>query len=113
MIVDQGYRGKRNIGETLIINADKLRQKLTQYSRQKTKQQLRRRAAIEPIIGHLKQDFRLSRNFLKGVKGDHINVLLAAAAHNIRKWMRKASQTLRYKLKKILFLEYATWDNAA
>jgi hypothetical protein len=38
----------------------------------------KRRAAIEPIIGHLKSDFRLSRNLLKGQVGDEINVLMAA-----------------------------------
>jgi hypothetical protein len=37
----------------------------------------KRRAAIEPIIGHLKSDFRLSRNLLKGQIGDEINVLMA------------------------------------
>jgi IS5 family transposase len=36
----------------------------------------KRRAAIEPIIGHLKSDFRLSRNLLKGQVGDEINVLI-------------------------------------
>jgi hypothetical protein len=47
-----------------------------------------RRAAIEPIIGHLKSDFRLSRNFLKGIIGDHINAMMAAAAGNFSLWMR-------------------------
>jgi IS5 family transposase len=44
-----------------------------------------RRAAIEPIIGHLKSDFRLSRNLLKGQVGDEINVLMAACAWNLKK----------------------------
>jgi hypothetical protein len=43
----------------------------------------KRRAAIEPIIGHLKSDFRLSRNLLKGQVGDEINVLMAACAWNL------------------------------
>jgi hypothetical protein len=43
--------------------------------------------AIEPIIGHLKSDFRLSRNLLKGQVGDEINVLMAACAWNLRKWL--------------------------
>jgi IS5 family transposase len=47
----------------------------------------KRRAAIEPIIGHLKSDFRLSRNLLKGQVGDEINVLMAASAWNLRKWL--------------------------
>ena len=42
------------------------------------------------MIGHLKTDNRLAKNFLKGVTGDQINVMLAAAAFNLRKWMRKA-----------------------
>jgi Transposase domain (DUF772) len=48
----------------------------------------RRRAAIEPIIGHLKSDFRLARNYLKGTAGDLANALLAAAAWNLRLWLR-------------------------
>ena len=54
----------------------------------KKRKRCRRRAAIEPIIGHLKTDFRLSRNFLKGVTGDIINLLMAACAWNLNKWMR-------------------------
>ena len=57
------------------------------YQRDKKRKQCRRRAAIEPIIGHLKSDFRLSRNFLKGIKGDEINLLMAAAAWNLKKWL--------------------------
>ena len=47
-----------------------------------------KRAGIEPTIGHLKADHRLSHNFYKGVKGDAINVLLAAAAYNFKRAMR-------------------------
>jgi IS5 family transposase len=42
---------------------------------------------IEPVIGHAKSDHRLSRNFYKGLFGDGINVLLAAAAFNFKKKM--------------------------
>ena len=90
-IVDQGYRGKKEVGETQIISAQALRKKLTKYEKHKTRKRLRRRAAIEPVIGHLKSEFKLARNYLKGVIGDHINVLLAAAAYNLRKWLRMAS----------------------
>lgn len=48
----------------------------------------KRRAGIEPVIGHLKSDYRLGRNFLKGMVGEKINVLIAAAAWNFRKWTR-------------------------
>ena len=46
--------------------------KLTHYQQQKRRKSHKRRAAIEPIIGHLKQDHRLSRNFYKGDFGDAI-----------------------------------------
>ena len=47
-----------------------------------------KRAGIEPTIGHLKSDYRLGRNFYKGVVGDSINILLAAAAYNFKRAMK-------------------------
>ena len=44
----------------------------------------RRRSAIEPVIGHMKSDGHLGRNFLHGTEGDAANVILAAAGHNMR-----------------------------
>lgn len=52
------------------------------------REKFRRRAAIEPVIGHLKSDHRMARNYLKGFIGDEINLLLAASAFNLKKWMR-------------------------
>ena len=49
---------------------------------------LKRRNAIEPVIGHLKSDGRLSRNFLKGTEGDAINAILCGAGHNNREMLR-------------------------
>ena len=43
-----------------------------------------KRAGIEPTIDHLKSDYRLGRNFYKGVVGDAVNVLLSAAAYNFK-----------------------------
>ena len=53
------------------------------------KRELRRRSAIEPMIGHAKNDGRLGRNYLLGHDGDRINALLAAAGHNLRLILRK------------------------
>jgi len=53
------------------------------------RKRFRRRAAIEPVIGHLKHQYRLLRCFLKGHAGDQVNLMLAAAAWNFRKWMRQ------------------------
>ena len=52
------------------------------------RKRFRKRAGIEPVIGHLKSDHRLDRNYLKGFAGDQMNVLLAAPAFNFKKWMR-------------------------
>ena len=58
----------------------------------------RRRAAIEPLIGHLKSDFRLSRNYLKGKVGDAINLMMAGCAWNLRKWIIFAIEQLIFAL---------------
>ena len=57
------------------------------YEKLRKREKFKRRATIEPIIGHLKSDFRLARNYLKGFIGDQINLLLAATAWNLKKWM--------------------------
>jgi len=89
-VCDRGYRGKKKFGETDIILPAPPVKKDNRYQRDKKRKRCRRRAAIEPIIGHLKTDFRLSRNFLKGTLGDSINLLMAACAWNMAKWMRQA-----------------------
>ncbi len=56
------------------------------------KKELRRRSAIEPVIGHCKTDGHLARNFLKGHLGDQINAVMSAVGYNLRlllKWLRK------------------------
>ena len=49
------------------------------------KREMRRRAAIEPVIGHAKAEHRMGRNYLAGAPGDAINVVLAAAGYNFRR----------------------------
>jgi transposase, IS5 family len=93
-IVDRGYRGKTKIGETEIINPKKPKKNATPYEKTKARKRFRRRAGIEPIIGHLKQDFRLSRNYLKGTNGDMANVILSAIAYNLKKWMNIEAKKL-------------------
>ncbi len=61
--------------------------------------------AIEPIIGHMKNDGLLGRNYLKGRDGDAMNVLLAAAGHNLRvllNWLRIFSSKFRWALRQSL-----------
>lgn len=80
---DKGYRGSKHWPEKKMVLLSGRRLKPT------LQKLLKRRSAIEPIIGHLKQDHRLSRNLLKGKLGDHINAILSASAFNFKKIIRK------------------------
>ena len=93
-IVDRGYRGVSKVGETEIKRPKPPKKDATPYEKTKERKRFRRRAAIEAIIGHLKEDFRLSRNYLKGTFGDTANVLLAATAYNLKKWLNKETKKL-------------------
>ncbi len=85
--VDRGYRGVKEVLGTKIIIPDTPGKQRTAYEKQQLRKGFKRRAAIEPKIGHLKQDHRLSCNFYKGIKGDNRNVMLAAAAMNFKRMM--------------------------
>ena len=86
-VCDRGYRGKREVNGTQIVLPGRALKRDTRYQRDKKRKQCRRRAAIEPIIGHLKSDYRMARNYLKGAIGDCINLLMAAAAWNLKQWL--------------------------
>jgi IS5 family transposase len=88
-IGDKGFRGQSHCGETEVVTPGRGKKSASVYEKRKARKRFRRRAAIEPRIGHLKSDFRLDRNFLKGQVGDAINLLLAAAASNLSLWMRQ------------------------
>ncbi len=85
---DRGYRGKREINGTQILIPDVPKSKDTYYQRKKKHKLFCKRAGIEPTIGHLKTDYRLGRNFYKGLLGDAINLMLAAAAYNFKRAMK-------------------------
>ena len=85
---DRGYRGKAEAEGVKIMIPKPPLKRYSSYQKRKKGAYFRRRAAIEPIIGHLKSDYRLARNFLKGSLGDEINIMLAACAYNLKKWMR-------------------------
>jgi IS5 family transposase len=92
---DRGYRGPKEIGGTTIQIPGAFKNGVTGYQQRRLRHAFRRRAAIEPVIGHTKSDHRLGRNFLKGVVGDAINGMLSAAAFNFKRmmntWKRRAS----------------------
>lgn len=84
VMVDQGYRGHGYEGSAIVHVVRTIPKRATRAVRRL----LKRRAAIEPTIGHLKSGNRMDRNFLAGQEGDRINALLAAAGYNLRKLLR-------------------------
>jgi transposase, IS5 family len=90
-IVDRGYRGRKEVDGTEVLLPGKPKPGQSKSLNAKMRARFRRRAAIEPLIGHLKHQYRLARCFLKGFVGDQVNLLLAAAAWNLKKWLRAAA----------------------
>ena len=82
--VDRGYRGHGETQTTVFIAGQKRGIKT-----ERLKCSLKRREAIEPVIGHLKSDGLLGRNYLKGTEGDQMNVMLSCAGHNLRLILRR------------------------
>ena len=85
-IVDRGYRGQNQIGTTNGVMPKNLKRD-SRYQKQKKEERCHSRVGVEGLISHLKLDHRMLRNYLKGIEGDKINTLLAAAAYNIKKWI--------------------------
>ena len=85
--VDKGYRGHNH--------AEKFRVWITGQVRRVTRpirREMKRRAAVEPVIGHVKAEHRMGRNYLKGRDGDRINAVLAAAGYNfglLLRWLAR------------------------
>ena len=87
--VDKGFRGRKhhpNGLQVLVAGTRKFKGVL--------KRLVKRRSAIEPVIGHVKHDHALGRNFLQGKQGDRINALLAACGFNLRKLYRYYLETV-------------------
>ena len=83
-LVDRGYKGAKKVLGVEIKRPESGKGR-TPYEKSRDRKRFRRRAAIEPIIGHLKSDYRMLRNYLKGTEGDKINTIMAATAFNLMK----------------------------
>ena len=108
---DRGYRGRKEINGTEILIPDVPKKSDSRYQRLKKHKLFCRRAGIEPTIGHLKSDYRLGRNFYKGVKGDVMNILLAAAAYNFKRAMKALWGFIR-KISEILSFDNISLEGA-
>lgn len=108
-ICDLGYRGPRQEGTTTIITPDALKN-TSGRTRSRLRAALRRRQVVEGTIGRLKFLHRMGRNFLKGTLGDQMNILLAAAGHNFRRWLRSLCHSLHSAVTMIVFIARAVLD---
>ena len=98
LIADKGYRG-HNAPPDYKFRIFTSGQKRRMTS--KIKREMRRRSAIEPVIGHLKSEHRMERNYLAHRAGDAANAVLAAAGYNfslLLKWLKLLLYAIRAAL---------------
>jgi transposase, IS5 family len=82
IVADRGYRGHNAPpGHAFKVYISGQRRRVTET----IKRELRRRSAVEPVIGHAKTEHRMARNYLAGTHGDAANAVLAAAGYNFRR----------------------------
>jgi IS5 family transposase len=97
-VVDLGYRGVDDqVPGIEVIHRGKAKRLTAQQ-----KGWLRRRQAVEPVIGHVKADHRMDRCWLKGAEGDALHAVLCAAGFNIR-WLMRAILAQAVKAAKAFF----------
>jgi len=88
--VDRGYRGHNHPHKFRIWITGQVRRTTAAIKRE-----MKRRAAVEPVIGHVKAEHRMDRNYLKGRQGDRANAILAAAGYNFSLLLRWLAELLR------------------
>ena len=104
--VDKGYRGHNHAQKFRVWISGQVRRVTAPIRRE-----MRRRAAVEPVIGHIKAEHRMGRNYLKGRDGDRTNAALAAAGYNfslLLRWLKR----LLHSLIRALLVDPASRQNA-
>jgi len=88
--VDKGYRGHKHPHKFRVWISGQVRRVTAAIRRE-----MKRRAAVEPVIGHVKAEHRMDRNYFKGREGDRINAILAAVGYNFGRLLRWLASLLR------------------
>jgi IS5 family transposase len=96
IFADKGYRGHDYDKPTRVYRSGQKRGLTPSIKRQ-----LKRRSAIEPVIGHMKEDGRLGRNFLRNRHGDRLNAILAGVGQNVRLLLRWFELLLAFVLARL------------
>lgn len=100
--VDRGYRGNTQIEGIKIQLPKPFTKKQTEYEKKRLKKAHSQRAAIEPIIGHVKHEHRMGKNYYKGISGDNINIMLASAAFNFKRMINKWKNSILHFFETLL-----------
>ncbi len=94
LLADAGYRGHNApLSHRFKVYTSGQKRRMTPS----IKREMKRRAAVEPVIGHIKNEHRMGRNYLAGSRGDAINAILAAAGYNfslLLNWLRMSVRLL-------------------
>ena len=93
---DRGGRGAKAIKGVEILTSGKPNATDSAQDRAKKRYPFRRRAGIEPHLGHLKYDYRMLKNYLYGKASSTINAMMAATTWNLKKMMRKLKSFLDF-----------------
>lgn len=108
LVYDRGGKGKTQIKGVKISTPSPPKKTDTAYQKRVKRKKFRARAAIEPIIGHLKTDFRMAQNYFWGETGPQINAFMAATAWNLKKMMEILKENfLNYFFIRFIPLEFA------
>jgi len=108
VVYDRGGRVKGGkVGDTAISVPSPPLKNDSAHQKRKKRKKFRRRAAIEPVIGHLKKDFRMQENYMMGKKSPKINAMLAATGWNLKKLMEKLQEEFLFPVLKLL--QYYFW----
>jgi IS5 family transposase len=103
---DRGGKGRSEIIGVKILIPSTPRKTDTAWQKLAKRLKHRRRAAIEPIQGHLKSDFRMAQNYLGGVAGVQINAFMSACAWNLKKMMEALKKKFLRFILETLFPKY-------
>jgi len=106
---DRGGKGQSEIKGVKIIIPSPPKKTDTQYQKRVKRKKCRARAAIEPIIGHLKRDFRMEQNYLWGEKGSQINAFMAATAWNLKKMMERLKENFLWYFFRLFFPKHLAY----
>jgi len=105
VVYDRGGRGKKEILGVKISTPGKPLKSDSEWTKRKKRKKFRRRAAIEPVIGHLKSHFRMGQNYLMGAKSPKINAMLTAMGWNLKKLMAKLRKEVLCLIQIMLYIQ--------